>query len=136
MKELYSLVPVGRVRSTFVTTGEAPHQGRDEAAEAVIEVEPRYREALEGIERWERLQIVCWLHRADRTALRVHPRSNPDNPLTGVFSTRSPLRPNPLALYTADLLEVRGTALRVRGVDAIDGTPVVDIRPHIPRLDD
>jgi L-fuculose-phosphate aldolase len=136
MAERYEIVPIGRVRSPFRDPGEAPRQGREAAVEATIEVEPAYLDALEGIDRWKKLLIVCWLHRADRGRLKVRPRLNPDNPLTGVFSTRSPSRPNPLAIYTADLLEVRGTALRVLGLDAVDGTPVVDIRPHISRLDD
>lgn len=136
MPERYEIVPIGRVRSPFRDPGEAPRQGREAAVESIIEVEPAYLEALEGVDQWERLMVVCWLHRADRGRLKVHPRMNPKNPLTGVFATRSPSRPNPLAIYTADLLEVRGTALRVRGLDALDGTPVVDIRPHISRLDE
>ena len=68
--------------------------------------------------------------------LGVHPRGDPSSHLTGVFATRSPSRPNPLAVYTVDLLERRGTTLVVAGIDAVDGTPVVDVRPHVPRLDD
>lgn len=131
-----TLLPVGRVVSSIRKPRDAPHQGRDVSAEVSIVVKPEYREALVGIEECRRLVILCWLHLADRKRLMVHPRGNPDNPLRGVFSTRSPLRPNPLAVYTAELLEVEGLTLRVRGVDAVDGTPVVDIRPHVPRLDD
>jgi L-fuculose-phosphate aldolase len=133
---MYSLVPVGYVRSPFKEPEEAPRQGRDAGTEVVIEVEPAFVEALAGIEESARLQITCWLHLAARDRLRVHPRGDPETPLKGVFATRSPLRPNPIAVYTADLIEVRGNTLRVRGIDAVDGTPVVDIKPHARRLDD
>ncbi len=132
----YGLVPIGRVRSAVTSVEEAPRQGRDAGTVAEVEIFPRYAEALVGIERWARLRVTCWLHRASRDVLGVHPRGDPSSPLTGVFATRSPSRPNPLAVYTVDLLERRGTTLVVAGVDAVDGTPVVDVRPHVPRLDD
>ena len=136
MTGLPPLFPVGRIRSSIGKPDDAPHQGREAGIEAAVEILPEYEEALEGIEGCRRIVIVCWLHLAGRSTLKVHPRGDPGKPLTGVFATRSPLRPNPLAIYTAELLEVRGTTLLVRGVDAVDGTPVIDIRPHAPRLDD
>lgn len=136
MTPSFTLIPVGRVVSTVKRPQDAPHQGRDAHVEVSIVVGPEFRDALIGIEEYRRLVILCWLHLADRKRLTVHPRGNPDNPLRGVFSTRSPMRPNPLAVYTAELIEVRDLTLRVRGVDAVDGTPVVDIRPHVTRLDD
>ncbi len=135
MSDSFPLVPVGRVRSPWATPAEAPHQGRERGAESVIEVDPAFADALDGVEGLERLIVVCWLHLAARDRLKVHPRGDPRNPLTGVFATRSPLRPNPLSVCTVELLERRGTTLRVRGLDAVDGTPVVDIRPYAPRLD-
>jgi L-fuculose-phosphate aldolase len=115
---------------------DAPFQGRDAGTEAVIEIDPPYAPGLKGVGENEKLIVVCWLHLARRGSLSVHPRGDSSVPRRGVFATRSPLRPNPLAIYTVDLLEVQGTRLRVRGMDAVDGTPVLDIRPHRPRLDD
>ena len=131
----YELVPIGRVRSPVASVEEAPRQGRDAGTVAEVQILPQYAEALAGIERWARVRVTCWLHRASRDVLGVHPRGDPSSPLTGVFATRSPSRPNPLAVYTVDLLERRDTTLVVAGIDAVDGTPVVDIRPHVPRLD-
>ncbi|GAB4271025.1 MAG: tRNA (N6-threonylcarbamoyladenosine(37)-N6)-methyltransferase TrmO [Deferrisomatales bacterium] len=131
----YEVVPVGFVRSPISTPDRAPRQGRDAGLEVVLEILPAYEPALQGIERWPQLVVLCWMHRGVRDRLQVVPRGDPALPLAGVFATRSPHRPNPLAVYTVDLLEVRGRCLRVRGVDAVDGTPVVDLRPHVPRLD-
>lgn len=132
----WELVPIGRIRSGLQRLREAPRQGRDAGWVAEVEIDPRYAEALEGIERWERLRVTCWLHRAARDVLTVQPRGDPCAPLTGVFATRSPSRPNPLAAYTVELLSRRGNVLEVRGIDAVDGTPVIDLRPHVPRLDE
>lgn len=103
---------------------------------ARIEILPSYRDAMEGIGQWSKLLVVCWMHLADRETLTVHPRGDIKAPITGVFGTRSPARPNPLAVYTVDLLAVNGEVLEVMGMDAVDGTPVLDIKPHIHRLDD
>lgn len=136
MDESYHLVPIGHVRSAVTEPGEGPRQGREAGTEVTVEVLPAYREALDGLAGGRQVVVVCWMHRARRDLLKVRPRGDASRPLTGVFTTRSPHRPNPLAVYTADLLEVSDTALRLRGVDAVDGTPVVDLRPHIHRLDD
>ncbi len=130
------VTPIGYVRSSLKDPGESPRQGRDAATQADIEILPGFEEALRGIEEWSQLQVTCWLHLAPRGILKVHPKGQRNRPLTGVFATRSPARPNPLGVYTADLLEVRGRTLRIRGIDAVDGTPVLDIKPHIHRLDD
>jgi len=136
MTERYWLTPIGRVRSALRTREEAPRQGRDTGQEAWIDVLPAYGDGLEGLGSWPEIQVVCWLHQADRDLLRLRPRGNPEAPLTGVFATRSPNRPNPVAVYTVTLREQSGLSLRVAGIDALDGTPVVDLRPHIHRLDD
>jgi len=132
----FTVVPVGTVRSLFSRPEDAPFQGRDAGAEAAIEIDPAYAEALAGIGENDRLIVVCWLHLAGRDRLTVRPRGDSSKPQRGVFATRSPLRPNPFAIYTVDLLELRGRRLRVRGIDAVDGTPVLDIRPHRPGLDE
>ena len=129
-------VIVGYVRSPLLNRVSAPRQGRDSAQEAVIEVLQVYGEALEGIGERDQLLVTCWLHLAPRNILKVHPKGDATKPLSGVFGTRSPARPNPIAVYTVDLLKVDGSRLHVRGIDAVDGTPVLDIKPHVPRLDD
>lgn len=152
MTSEYVVRPIGMVRSAIRSTGEAPKQGALAGTEADIVVDPAYAEGLFGLQarvapagaharpdgphrQSGKVVIVCWMHEADRGRLKVHPRGQEDRPERGVFSTRSPHRPNPLSLHTVELLEVRGNVLRVRGMDAIDGTPVVDIKPHSPELD-
>ncbi len=132
----FHAVPVGYVRSDVSDRGRAPRQGRDASAQARIEILPEYTDAMDGIGQWSQLLVTCWMHLADRNTLAVHPRGKASAPLTGVFGTRSPARPNPVAVYTVDLISVEGNALNVRGIDAVDGTPVLDIKPHIHRLDD
>ena len=134
--EEFKAAPVGYVRSGIVHRAQAPWQGRDASSRARIEILSQYREALVGIELWSQLLVICWMHLADRSTLAVHPKGEANASLTGVFGTRSPARPNPLAVYTVDLLKVEGNILYVEGVDAIDGTPVLDIKPHVHRLDD
>lgn len=134
--EGFQVVPIGVVRSPYRNPEEAPSQGREGAVEATIEIDGAYRQGLEGLEGRDRVVVVCWLDRAPRDVLRVRPRRDPTAPLTGVFATRSPARPNPLAVYVARLLEVRGGTLRVTGLDALDGTPVVDLKPFVARLDE
>lgn len=136
MGESFSVFPVGTVRSSLSRPEDAPRQGRTAGTEAILEIDDACGEALAGIGENERLVVICWLHLAARDRLRVHPGGDGSVPERGVFATRSPLRPNPFAIYTVDLLEVDGRKLRVRGIDAVDGTPVLDIRPHRPRLDD
>lgn len=136
MTDPFSLTPIGYIRSPVKTGNQAPRQGREAGIEAVVEILPEFADAAQGIEDREMLQLVCWFHKARRDLLKVRPRRDQERPLTGVFATRSPVRPNPLTVYAVKLLEVDGLRLRVLGVDAIDGTPVLDIRPHIHRLDD
>lgn len=119
---------VGRIRSTLEVVGEAPLQGQEGAPDAWIEVDPTFADALHGLTVGDDLVVITWLHRADRDVLQVHPRSDPRNPLTGVFGTRSPHRPNPLGLHSVKLLALDGTRLCVGPIEAIDETPVVDIK--------
>lgn len=152
MKTDWTVHPIGVVRSKIKTPVDAPKQGALEGTEAEILVYPEYAEALAGLERrvlgtggraaedargrpTGKIVVLCWMHEADRGRLKVHPRGQEDRPERGVFSTRSPHRPNPVSLHTVELLGIDGTVLRVRGMDAIDGTPVIDIKPHSPGLD-
>jgi len=136
MERYFDTVPIGYVRSPIRDRGHAPRQGKDAGFEVLLEILPEYAAAVDGIEEWDMIQVICWMHLASRDVLRVHPKENPSLPLTGVFATRSPARPNPLSVYTAELISVENLKLTVRGIDAIDGTPVVDIKPHVHRLDD
>jgi len=100
-----------------------------------IIVDKQYSQALDGIEDFSHIVIVFWLDKIDkkkRSVLKVHPRRDPELPLTGVFATRSPARPNPLGLSNVELIKREGNVLTVRGLDAINGTPVLDIKPYLP----
>jgi tRNA-Thr(GGU) m(6)t(6)A37 methyltransferase TsaA len=123
------LTPVGHVRSPLTDRAQAPRQGHEGAPTAWIDVAPAFADALHGLEVGQELLLITWFHQADRAVLQVHPRDDPDTPLTGVFATRSPDRPNPLGLHPVTLLAIEGTTLQVGPLEAIDGTPVVDIKP-------
>jgi tRNA-Thr(GGU) m(6)t(6)A37 methyltransferase TsaA len=102
--------------------------------EAELVVEETVLQGLDGIQAGDRLFVLCWFHMADRKTLRVHPRGNSAIPKRGVFATRSPDRPNPIGLCLVDVLAVEGPVLKVRGLDAVDGTPVVDLKPYVSAL--
>jgi tRNA-Thr(GGU) m(6)t(6)A37 methyltransferase TsaA len=123
------LRPIGTIRSALKDRKGAPKQGPEGAPDAWIEVFPWAADALSGLTTGDDLIVITWLHEARRDVFKVHPRSNPKNPLTGVFATRSPDRPNPLGLHPVVLRAIDGTRLRVGPIEAIDGTPVVDIKP-------
>jgi tRNA-Thr(GGU) m(6)t(6)A37 methyltransferase TsaA len=122
---------VGVISSTLETRSRAPRQGSEGAPDAWLEVRPWAARAIEGLAAGDELIVITWLHRARRDVLRVHPRSDRSNPLTGVFATRSPDRPNPLGLHPVTVRAIDGTRLRIGPIEAIDGTPVVDIKPVI-----
>ncbi len=124
---------VGVIASALRDRREAPRQGSEGAPEAWLKVHPWAARALQGIAVGDELIVITWLHRARRETLRVHPRSDPRNPLTGVFATRSPDRPNPLGLHPVTVRAVDGARLRIGPIEAIDGTPVVDVKPVIGR---
>lgn len=123
------LRPIGTIRSELKERKGAPKQGREGAPDAWIDILPWAADALSGLTIGDELIVITWLHEARRDVFKVHPRSNPHNPLTGVFATRSPDRPNPLGLHPVVLREINGMRLRVGPIEAIDGTPVVDIKP-------
>src|SRR5262249_44585135 len=126
---MYSLDPIGQLRSTLRALEEAPRQGSEGAPDAWLEVNPTFARGLFGIATGDEVIVITWLHRADRDVLETHPRGDPDIPLAGVFATRSPHRPNPLGLHRVTVLEVSGNRLRIGPIEAIDGTPVVDVKP-------
>jgi tRNA-Thr(GGU) m(6)t(6)A37 methyltransferase TsaA len=136
METNYRLRPIGFVRSSLRQREAAPNQGSEGAPDAWLEVNPTFAEALEGLADGDDLIVITWLHRADRDILKVHPRGNLHLPLTGVFATRSPDRPNPLGLHRVTLRAIAGNRLRVGPLEAIDGTPVVDIKPVLPESGD
>jgi tRNA-Thr(GGU) m(6)t(6)A37 methyltransferase TsaA len=120
---------IGVVRSPLADRAAAPRQGDEGAPDATVEVAEEFAEALVGIRAGDELFLVTWLHEADREVLQVHPRDDFSRPLTGVFATRSSDRPNPLGLHRVTVRVVEGLGLRVGPLEAIDGTPVVDMKP-------
>jgi tRNA-Thr(GGU) m(6)t(6)A37 methyltransferase TsaA len=125
------LRPVGVIRSALTELSEAPMQGSEGAPDAWLEVHAWASEALEGLAVGDEILVITWLHKADRSVMKVHPRSDPRKPLTGVFATRSPDRPNPLGLHPVTVRAIDGNRLRIGPIEAIDGTPVVDVKPVI-----
>ena len=124
-----TLRPIGLISSELRSLADAPMQGSEGAPDAWLEVDAAFADALHGIEAGDELLVITWFHRADRAVLQTRPRSDPRNPMTGVFATRSPDRPNPLGLHPVTVRAVDGRRLRVGPIEAIDGTPVVDIKP-------
>lgn len=125
----YTLEPIGIVRSDLTRLEDAPMQGDEGAPEAWLEIAPQASQGLIGIMAGDELIVLTWLHLAERNVLQVHPRGDLNRPLTGVFATRSPDRPNPIGLHRVSVLEISEQKLRVTSLEAIDGTPIVDIKP-------
>ena len=132
----YTLEPIGVVRSELVSLKAAPLQGDEGAPAAWLELMAPVAPGLVGITAGDELIVLTWLHRARRDMLQVHPRGRLETPLTGVFATRSPDRPNPVGLHRVLVLEVAEQRLKVAPIEAIDGTPVVDIKPVLTSVDD
>jgi tRNA-Thr(GGU) m(6)t(6)A37 methyltransferase TsaA len=130
------LIPIGTVESPLTDRASAPKQGDEGAPEASLVFEPRFAEALEGIAAGDDLLVLTWLDRAARDVLRVHPRGNPANPEQGVFATRSPDRPNPIGLHRVRVVAIDGLRVRVRDLEALDGTPIVDVKPVLGRVEE
>jgi tRNA-Thr(GGU) m(6)t(6)A37 methyltransferase TsaA len=123
------LRPVGVIRSTLKARGAAPKQGSEGAPDAWLEVFAWAAAALEGLSVDDEIVVLTWFHKAGREVLRVYPRSDRRNPLTGVFATRSPHRPNPLGLHRVTVRKIDGLRLRIGPIEALDDTPVVDLKP-------
>ena len=125
------LWPIGVIRSELTIVNEAPKQGSEGAPDAWLEIQPWALAALGGLSVGDEVIVITWLHGARRDLLEVHPRGDAQNPLTGVFATRSPHRPNPLGLHPVVVRAIEPQRLRVGPIEAIDGTPVVDIKPTL-----
>jgi len=127
------LTPVGVVESPLTDPAAAPKQGHEGSPEAWLVFEPGVMEALDGIRPGDEVIVLTWLDRAGRDTLRVHPRDDPANPMQGVFNTRSADRPNPIGLHRVTVESIDGRRVRVRDLEAVDGTPVVDVKPVLGR---
>ncbi|MGW1489819.1 tRNA (N6-threonylcarbamoyladenosine(37)-N6)-methyltransferase TrmO [Streptomyces sp. NPDC002402] len=133
----YVLMPIGRVESPLTDRASAPKQGDEGAPEAWLVFEPGVSEGLRDLRAGEEVMVLTWLDRASREVLAVHPRGDVTRPLTGVFSTRSPDRPNPIGLHRVTIVAIEGTKdgtndgtrVRVQNLEALDGTPVLDVKP-------
>ena len=125
----YEVVPVGRVESSLTERDQAPRQAGEGAPPAWLAFEPRVAEAIRDLRPGTEIIVLTWLDRADRDVLVTRPRDDPRNPLTGVFSTRSPDRPNPIGLHRVRVITVDRLRIQVDGLEALDGTPVIDVKP-------
>ena len=125
----FEVRPVAWVESPLTDRAQAPRQGSEGAPPAWLAVEPDVAEAIRDLRAGEQVIVLTWLDRADREELTAVPRDNPGNPPLGVFSTRSPDRPNPVGLHRAEILAVEGLRIQVSQLEALDGTPVIDIKP-------
>lgn len=125
----YTVEPIGFIRSSLVDVAAAPRQGDEGAPAAWLELTPAAAPGMLGIAAGDELVILTWLHLARRDVLRVHPRGDPERPEAGVFATRSPERPNPVGLHRVTVLEVGERGWRIAPLEAVDGTPVIDVKP-------
>jgi tRNA-Thr(GGU) m(6)t(6)A37 methyltransferase TsaA len=127
---------VGVVHSPLTDLAEAPRQGDEGAPEAWISIDPEFSEAARDLRPGDVVLVLSWLHRADRSVLSVHPRDDDSRPLTGVFATRSSHRPNPIGVHRVRIVSIQDERIQVSGLEAIDGTPVVDIKPVLGTTDE
>lgn len=128
-EEQIELVPIGRVESPLTDPAAAPKQGDEGAPDAWLVIDTGAIEGLDGIEAGDEIVVLTWLDRAVRDVLSVHPRGDLSRPPQGVFSTRSPDRPNPIGLHRVEVAEIDGSRIRVHGLEALDGTPILDLKP-------
>jgi tRNA-Thr(GGU) m(6)t(6)A37 methyltransferase TsaA len=130
------LRPIGRVESALTDRERAPRQADEGAPEAWLVFDDEVVDGLRDLRPADELLLLTWLDRARRDVLRVHPRSDPSRPLQGVFSTRSPDRPNPIGLHRVRITAVEGARVRVESLEALDGTPILDLKPVLGRTED
>jgi tRNA-Thr(GGU) m(6)t(6)A37 methyltransferase TsaA len=129
MTASYTIRPIGSVESSLVDQGTAPKQGFEGAPDAWLVFDPEVAEGIRDLRVGADVFVVTWLDRARRDVLAVHPRDDPRNPLTGVFSTRSQDRPNPIGLHRVQVVAIDGLRLLVHDLEALNGTPIVDVKP-------
>jgi tRNA-Thr(GGU) m(6)t(6)A37 methyltransferase TsaA len=132
----YTLQPIGQVESPLRLREEAPKQGDEGAPEAWLVFDEAMADGLRDLEVGGDLLVLTWLDRASRDVLTVHPRGDSSRPATGVFSTRAPDRPNPLGLHRVSILAIEGLRIRVRDLEALDGTPILDVKPPLGRVEE
>jgi len=131
--DAFELRRIATVESPLTDAATTPKQAHEGAPEAWLRFEPAVLDALDGLKPGDEVVVLTWLDRADREILRVHPRGDPAHPIQGVFNTRSPARPNPIGLHEVRILAIDGTRMRVSALEALDGTPVVDVKPVLRR---
>ncbi len=132
----YDVVPVGWVESPLTERAQAPRQGDEGAPPAWLVFQPTVADAIRDLRAGHQVIVLTWLDRADRDVLVTRPRDDPQRPMTGVFSTRSPDRPNPVGLHRVQIDRVDGLRILVRGLEALDGTPVIDVKPVLDPVAD
>jgi tRNA-Thr(GGU) m(6)t(6)A37 methyltransferase TsaA len=128
---LFEVKVLGRVESPLTDVASAPKQGDEGAPDAWLVFEPSVADALEGIKPGDEVILLTWLDRANRDVLRVHPRGDLSRAQEGVFATRSPHRPNPIGLHPVEIVSIEGLRMRVRNLEALDGTPILDLKPML-----
>lgn len=132
----YELRPIGWVESSLTDPATAPKQGEEGSPEAWLVFDRSVSVGLANLRAGTEVIVLTWLHRANRDVLRVHPRDDPANPEQGVFSTRSPHRPNPIGLHRVTIVSIEGSRMLVRNLEALNATPIVDVKPVLdPRFD-
>jgi tRNA-Thr(GGU) m(6)t(6)A37 methyltransferase TsaA len=132
----FTVRPIGRVASSLTSTADAPRQGDEGAPDAYLILDSDVQAGLDGIATGDEIIVLCWLHEADRSVLTVHPRGDLTRPEQGVFNTRSASRPNPIGLHRVRVLAIDGGRVQVSGLEAIDGTPIVDLKPVLGSVEE
>ncbi|KHO62994.1 tRNA-Thr(GGU) m(6)t(6)A37 methyltransferase TsaA [Thermoanaerobacter sp. YS13] len=127
------LISIGVIHSPYKKRGEAPHQGRVSDKEAVLEIYPEFQDGLHDIESKKHIIVLYWCHLGKRDVIKTVTPWGPE--VKGVFATRSPSRPNPIAFCVADIVKIERNKLYVKGVDALDGSPILDIKPYVYEID-
>lgn len=134
MKEI-KLYPIGEIESPITIPQAAPRQGQEAHIQGKVIIKPEYIRAIKGLRPGDYIWVLCWFHLARRDVLEVYPRMARERGLSGVFTSRSPSRPNPIGLELVKILQIEGNTLWVEGLDAVNGTPVLDIKLFFPQID-
>jgi tRNA-Thr(GGU) m(6)t(6)A37 methyltransferase TsaA len=135
VEESYEVRPVGRVESPLMNREDAPKQGHEGSPDAWLVFDPAVRIGIRDLAVGSEVLVLTWLDRTERDVLETRPRDDPASPLRGVFSTRSPDRPNPIGLHRVEIVAIDGLRVKVRNLEALDGTPIVDVKPVLSPLD-